>query len=117
MGDGRDDSANLLQHAERAAKRCVRFDMAQAAEDAGSVISAVLFGALCGTGVLPFSRSQFEATIERGGVGVKPSLRAFAAGFVKAESSDVTEPDATKVVPVAAPQSREAAALLERVWA
>ena len=51
--------------------------MAHAAEAAGSVISAVLFGALAGTGVLPFSRAQFEATIERGGVGVKPSLKAF----------------------------------------
>ena len=44
------------------------------------MISAVLFGALAGTGVLPFSRAQFEATIERGGVGVKPSLKAFGAG-------------------------------------
>ncbi|MGZ5184177.1 MAG: DUF6537 domain-containing protein [Caldimonas sp.] len=53
-------------------RRFVSFDMAHAAEQSGSVISAVLFGALSGTGVLPFSRSQFEATIERGGVGVKP---------------------------------------------
>ena len=77
MGDGRVDSTQLLAHAEAAAKRFVRFDMAQAAEEAGSVISAVLFGALAGTGVLPFSRAQFEATIERGGVGVKPSLQGF----------------------------------------
>ncbi len=51
--------------------------MAQAAQESGSVISAVLFGALFGSGVLPFSRAQFEETIVRGGVGVKPSLRAF----------------------------------------
>lgn len=84
MGDGRVDSAQLLAHAERAAKRFVRFDMAQAAEESGSVISAVLFGALAGTGVLPFSRAQFEATVERGGVGVKPSLRAFGSAFERA---------------------------------
>ena len=71
LGDGRADSANLIAHAQRAAKTFVRFDMAQAAEQAGSVISAVLFGALAGTGVLPFSRAQFEATIARGGVGVQ----------------------------------------------
>ena len=53
---------------------------------AGSVISAVLFGALAGTGVLPFSRAQFEATVERGGVGVKPSLKAFGAAFERAQS-------------------------------
>jgi indolepyruvate ferredoxin oxidoreductase beta subunit len=58
--------------------------MAAAAEASGSVISAVLFGALAGTGVLPFSRAQFETTIERGGVGVKPSLKAFDAAFARA---------------------------------
>jgi indolepyruvate ferredoxin oxidoreductase beta subunit len=84
MGDGRVDDASLLAHAEAAAQRFVRFDMAQAAEDAGSVISAVLFGALAGTGALPFARAQFEATIERGGVGVKSSLKAFAAGLDRA---------------------------------
>ena len=84
MGDGRVDDAELLKHAAAAAKRFVRFDMAAAAEASGSVISAVLFGALAGTGVLPFSRAQFEATIERGGVGVKPSLKAFDAAFARA---------------------------------
>ena len=80
MGDGRADSGNLLAHAEAAAKRFVRFDMAQAAEESGSVISAVLFGALAGTGVLPFSRAQFEATVERGGVGVKAVMLGAIAG-------------------------------------
>ncbi len=72
--------------------------MAQAAEQAGSVISAVLFGALAGTGVLPFSRAQFEATIARGGVGVKPSLQAFAVGYERAgiapDAQPITEPAA-----------------------
>jgi indolepyruvate ferredoxin oxidoreductase, beta subunit len=84
MGDGRVDDAELLKHAEAAAKRFVRFDMAAAAEASGSVISAVLFGALAGTGVLPLGRAQFEATIERGGIGVKPSLKAFDAAFARA---------------------------------
>ncbi len=84
LGDGRVDPDHLIAHAQRAARRFVRFDMAQAAEQAGSVISAVLFGALAGTGVLPFSRAQFEATIERGGVGVAPSLKAFAAACERA---------------------------------
>jgi indolepyruvate ferredoxin oxidoreductase beta subunit len=81
MGDGRVDSDELLGHAEAAAKQFVRFDMAAAAEASGSVISAVLFGALAGTGVLPFDRARFEATIERGGVGVRQSLEAFSAAF------------------------------------
>jgi len=85
MGDGRVDSEQLLAHARRAAKRFIRFDMARAAEEAGSVISAVMFGALAGSGVLPFGRAQFEATVERGGVGVKPSLRAFGQAFERAQ--------------------------------
>ncbi|WP_093110820.1 indolepyruvate oxidoreductase subunit beta family protein [Variovorax sp. CF079] len=115
MGDGRVDSAQLLAHADKAAKRFIRFDMAQAAEDAGSVISAVLFGALAGAGVLPFSRAKFEATIERGGVGVKPSLEAFGAAFVRAQSAAVEE--APMDLPAAAPQPKHPAvrALVERV--
>jgi indolepyruvate ferredoxin oxidoreductase beta subunit len=106
MGDGRVDSANLLAHAGRAAKRFVRFDMARAAEEAGSVISSVLFGALGGTGVLPFSRRQFEATIERGGVGVKPSLAAFDAAWRRAEGGDAAAPrEAAASSAVAAPAS------------
>jgi indolepyruvate ferredoxin oxidoreductase beta subunit len=46
LGDGRVDDSALVAHAHQAAKRFVRFDMAQAAEASGSVISAVLFGAL-----------------------------------------------------------------------
>ena len=88
LGDGRVDSAELLRHTAEAARRFIRFDMAQAAEAAGSVISAVLFGALAGAGVLPFGRAQFEATIERGGVGVKPSLAAFGAAFSSARADD-----------------------------
>ncbi len=98
MGDGRVDNKKLIAHAGKAARRFVRFDMAQAAEDNGSVISGVLFGALAGTGVLPFSRAQFEATIERGGVGVKPSLRAFGAAFAKADAADTPASESPQAV-------------------
>ena len=118
LGDGRVDSRQLLAHAAHAAKRFIRFDMAQAAEQSGSVISAVLFGALAGSGVLPFNRAQFESTIERGGVGVKPSLRAFGAGFDCAREGDGDAGAATPAQPVAAvPQPRHPriGALVKRV--
>ena len=41
MGDGRVDSDALIEHARKAAKRFVSFDMAESAERVGSVISAV----------------------------------------------------------------------------
>ncbi len=116
LGDGRVDSSQLLAHAANAAKRFIRFDMAQAAEASGSVISAVLFGALAGAGVLPFSRAQFEATIERGGVGVKPSLRAFDDAFGRARQADAEAPAAAPA-PAPLPQPRHPAvrSLVERV--
>jgi indolepyruvate ferredoxin oxidoreductase, beta subunit len=103
LGDGRADPDNLLAHGKAAAKRFVHFDMARVADENGSVISAVLFGALAGSGVLPFSRAQFEATIERGGVGVKTSLNAFAAGFE--ESANYVRPEL-----IEGPASRSSAA-------
>jgi indolepyruvate ferredoxin oxidoreductase, beta subunit len=118
LGDGRADSAILLAHAQRAAKHFVRFDMAQAAEQAGSVISAVLFGALAGTGVLPFSRAQFEATIAGGGVGVKTSLKAFATGYEQAGTDPDARPTAELVAPAAdavSPRDPQIRALLERI--
>lgn len=116
LADGRVDSEALLKQTAAAAKRMVRFDMAQTAEDNGSVISAVLFGALCAAGVLPFNRAQFEATIARSSVGVEASLRAFAAAYDKAQQGDVPQQQAT-VEDVAHLQARDPAvqALLARM--
>ena len=80
MGDGRADVGQLEAACAAAALRFLRFDMAAAAERHGSVISAVLFGALYGSGALPFDREAFESTIRRGGVGIQASLAAFAEG-------------------------------------
>jgi indolepyruvate ferredoxin oxidoreductase beta subunit len=87
LADGRVDSDALLEGCRLAAKRLIAADMAQLAEATGSVISAVLFGALAGSGALPMQRTAFEAAIRRGGVGVKESLAAFAAGFAAAEGT------------------------------
>ena len=89
MGDGRMDSAPMLDACTKAAHRLVTADMRQLAEDTGSVISAALFGGLAGSGALPFTRAQFEAAIRAGGVGVNSSLAAFAAGF---EAASATPP-------------------------
>lgn len=93
-GDGRVDAAQFIDAGHASARAFVRRDFARIAEEAGSVISAPLFGALAATGALPFARNDFEAAIRRGGVGVEASLAAFAAGFTVA-----TEPAATTVAP------------------
>jgi indolepyruvate ferredoxin oxidoreductase beta subunit len=80
-GDGAADAGAVTAAARAAAMRFAAFDMLALADEAGSVVSSVLFGALCATGVLPFGRVAFEGTIAEAGVGVQASLRGFALGF------------------------------------
>lgn len=80
-GDGRASSAELLASAQHAAERMIAFNMDRIARQHGSVISAVLLGAIAGSGVLPFPAERYEAAIRRGNKGVDPSLAAFAAGL------------------------------------
>ncbi len=114
MADGRVESDALLAHADAAAKRFIRFDMERAAAETGSVISAVLFGAVAGSGVLPFSREQCEATIRRGGVGVKPSLAAFDAAFVRVGREEVDDAPPAATFTVGEPRDPAIKALLAR---
>jgi indolepyruvate ferredoxin oxidoreductase beta subunit len=88
LADGRVDDSKIIEACASAAKKLVRADFARIAEDTRSVISAALFGAVAGTGALPFARAQFEEAIRRGGVGVDSSLAAFAAGFKAASESE-----------------------------
>ena len=90
MADGRVDDVKLVEACRAAARVMHAFDMAAIAEATGSVISAVLFGALAGAGVLPFPRQAFEGAIRRGGVGIKASLAAFTAGFEAATAGAAT---------------------------
>jgi indolepyruvate ferredoxin oxidoreductase beta subunit len=81
MADGRFDSDRVLEAAGELAKRAVLFDMRRLAQESGTVINAVLFGAMAGSGVLPLSREACEQAIRRGGRGAEASLRGFAAGY------------------------------------
>jgi indolepyruvate ferredoxin oxidoreductase, beta subunit len=95
LADGRSDAAALLAGCREAARELLAFDMEALAEATGSVLSAVLFGALAGSGALPFPRTAFEAAIRRGQVGVERSLSAFAAGFEAARAGEAPAPAAT----------------------
>jgi len=81
MADGRFDSERVAAAAGELAKRAVLFDMRKLAQESGTVINAVLFGAMAGSGVLPLPREACEQAIRRGGRGTEASLRGFAAGF------------------------------------
>ncbi|MEO8158690.1 MAG: indolepyruvate oxidoreductase subunit beta family protein [Betaproteobacteria bacterium] len=81
LADGRASSEDLLNVVRGYSRGARIFDMSAVASETGTVLSAVLFGAIAGSGALPFSREAFENTIRQSGRGVEPSLRGFARAF------------------------------------
>src|SRR5690242_16345782 len=81
MADGRFESDKVIAAAGELAKRAVLFDMRKLAQESGTVINAVLFGAMAGSGVLPLSRQACENAIRSAGRGADASLRGFTAGY------------------------------------
>ena len=80
-GDGRLAQAALLDILRSHSREHHLLDMAALTAQAGTVVSAVMFGALAGAGVLPFSRSDCEAVVRAGDRGVEASLRGFARAY------------------------------------
>ncbi|MDD9872496.1 MAG: indolepyruvate oxidoreductase subunit beta family protein [Deltaproteobacteria bacterium] len=81
LGDGRADPDSVRAAAQRASRNLVMFDMQKAADEAGSAISAVLFGALAGSGALPFRPESYRDTIRRAGRAVEANLRGLDRGL------------------------------------
>ncbi|AAV94747.1 indolepyruvate oxidoreductase, IorB subunit, putative [Ruegeria pomeroyi DSS-3] len=92
-GNGIAQADEVMAAAEIAAARFLSADMERLAVAKGSVISASLFGALAGSGALPFPRDAFETAIRNSGKGVEASLAAFTAGF-EAVSAGPAQPEA-----------------------
>jgi indolepyruvate ferredoxin oxidoreductase, beta subunit len=92
-GNGLADSAAVLEVLRAASHQLVVADMQALAEQHKTVISACLFGALAGSGALPFGRADFEAVVERSGVGVAASLAAMrAAADIAAAGASAAAP-------------------------
>ncbi len=104
-GDGVTATDDVVTAAELAARSYIAFDMERIAEDAGSVISASLFGALAGADVLPFKREAFEETINLSGRGIDASLRAFSKAYDIVSDGSHAKHD-TKPVKDAVPPAR-----------
>ena len=80
-GDGRTDSAPLLEVVRTQSREHHVFDMGEMAKASGTVVSAVMLGAIAGSGLLPFARDAYEAVIRHGGKGAQASLHGFAQAF------------------------------------
>ncbi|MGJ8527388.1 indolepyruvate oxidoreductase subunit beta family protein [Maritalea sp.] len=96
-GDGRAPSDEVSELSRTSAKTFIGFDMERIALEAKTVISSSLFGALAGSGCLPFEQEAFENAITKSGRGVDASLNGFRAAYLKAsqlrEGSEITLPD------------------------
>jgi indolepyruvate ferredoxin oxidoreductase beta subunit len=99
MGDGRFASGRVLDAARTLARRAVLFDMRALAQESGTVINSVLFGAMAGSGALALPRAACEAAIRSAGRGAEASLRGFAAGYDIAAGAKAAPAEAPQALP------------------
>jgi indolepyruvate ferredoxin oxidoreductase beta subunit len=94
MGEGALRITELLELVRSQGKCTILFDMEAVAERHHSVVSAVMLGAIAGTGVLPFAGASFEDAIREGGLAVQTNLAAFAEAYALAQSGGTDPADA-----------------------
>src|SRR3984957_10184686 len=95
MGQGAVDTEQLVDLVRSQAKRLVLFDMEETAERNQSIISSVLLGAVCGSGVLPFRKQTFEDAVKKSGIAVKANLAAFEDASQRSQRGDSGFPGKT----------------------
>ncbi len=127
LGDGLADSETVMEVARATARRLVALDMEELARANNSVISSVLFGALAGSGALPFSSAACEQAIRASGRALESNVAAFRDGKARVEAAapsphakdrqatlpGAASPDAFEPVP--APRNPRARALMNRI--
>jgi Pyruvate/2-oxoacid:ferredoxin oxidoreductase gamma subunit len=91
LGDGIVDASVLQAVAGRYARDYIHYDMLSLANEHGTVISAVLLGALAGAGVLPFAKDSYRTVISATGKAVASNLAAFEASYQRASSRGVEQ--------------------------
>jgi indolepyruvate ferredoxin oxidoreductase beta subunit len=89
MGDARLDAARLETAVRGMAKHAILADFARAARDAGTVINAVIMGAIAGSGLLPIPVEAFERAIKGEGKAVDANMRGFSYGLAVARGEVV----------------------------
>src|ERR1051326_5619333 len=105
------DRTTLIASTNRVYSMTEKIAMGDGRADAAAFLKAG--GALAVSGTLPFQRQQFESAIERSGIAVASSLKAFAAGF---EAANVAEPAEVETAGKAVPKPGPAlAALVTRI--
>ncbi len=86
MGDGRFDQDRLIKTIHAHARDALLIDMDALAKQSGSIINAVMLGAIAGSGRLPVTAAQLEAAIREDGKSIDSNLRGFRAGLEAARA-------------------------------
>ncbi len=86
MSDGRFDQRKLTKTVTDNARDALLIDMDALAKQSGSIINAVMLGAIAGSGRLPIASEQLEAAIRVDGKSVDNNLRGFRAGLAAARA-------------------------------
>ena len=102
--DGTADTAFILNLSSRYASRFVHFDLLELVQRHGTMISAGLFGAIAGAGVLPFQRETFTQVLAAG-KGAAANRAAFDESFERAQSGGVAQYDPDPLVTFILPEA------------
>ena len=116
MADGRLDTGRIETAVRQMAKQAILFDVDRAARENGTVINAVILGAIAGAGALPIPAATFERAIRAEGKAVDANLRGFTYGL-KAAKGDIVEfrPAAKPAAPQPASAPETLTSLRDRV--
>ena len=87
LGDGRLDSASLTALVQQFSKEAHVWDFGAMAQANGTMVSAVMLGVIAGSGLWPFERKHFEATLQDSGAHSAASLKGFAAGLARVQNT------------------------------
>jgi len=101
MGDGRFDQDRLIKAIKQHARDALLIDMDALSRQSGSIVNAVMLGAIAGSSRLPLTAEQCEAAIRADGKSLDANLRGFRAGYDAARA---------KTQPVKLPEKKKAAA-------
>jgi indolepyruvate ferredoxin oxidoreductase, beta subunit len=110
MADGRYPAAKVIEAATAMSQQAILLDFARLARESGSVVNAVLLGAIAAAKKLPFDDAHLEKAIRASGIAVEANLEGFRRGREQALNPPPPQPtEETTAAPLgAAPSGSEA---------
>ena len=90
--DGRYQADTIINAAEQMAGACLLRDYRKLSEASGSIINAVLLGAVAASEKLPFGKEVLEQTIRKSGIAVEANLKGLDAGFSAVNGEPTPDP-------------------------